>query len=118
MPHQAVYFATRNAVYTCNVDNALDVQWYFNGTMQHFNNTYNSDFGVGVMKIYNISIKFNSTSIECEGVYSNNGVARSVAGFIFVQGMYLRQACEKQHFSLCVLYPLSYTTRILLLSNG
>ena len=87
VPHRAVYFAKSNALYTCNVDNAIGVQWYFNGTLQDSNNTvFSSLIGVGVLRINNISLKFNSTSIECEGVY-NDGMARSVAGFMLVQGM-------------------------------
>ena len=112
VPHRAVYFSTSTAVYACHVDNALNVQWYFNGTVEHSIKTiYDSDFGVGILRITNISMKFNSTSIECEGVYSNNGVARSVASFLLLQGMHWRQVCK---LLLCVVYPLSYTTNLLL----
>ena len=64
------------------------VKWYFNGTLQELNNTVViAGNGYKILKIENVPLMFNSTTIECEEVYINR-VERSVPSFMLVQGMY------------------------------
>ena len=86
LPYNPTFFAGSNAVFTCNAQSAIGVQWYINGTQYtSIGIEFSEIVGIGVLRINSISIKFNQTSVQCE-VDMLHRMQRSSINHIMVQG--------------------------------
>ncbi len=105
--HHQVFYTGSNAIYTCYVQNAVELRWYYNETLLGYNSTtFSPTIGVGIINIQHVSEWHNNTVVHCEATFSSSEVIRSSGSIILVQGEQLYYRTETEYyFVFSIKYP-------------